>query len=224
MSSCASRRSINLTTPNLCVKMAIIFFLNCASLFNTQHTANINDTNCPHRHYASGGWPNPSRESRPSPIDDIEIKKPDISVYDDPFAPEIKFDTGELDKGKILEERPAPTRPPLRLVPRTGRTIHVGRTVDVARSFKLLSIQISQNKVPRDFQLQRFHERPGLKRKRLKSERWQKRFKKGFKACVSRVKELTKQGCYIVHYPATLSCRRAMQSGNADPTAKLPNR
>ncbi|OTA95495.1 hypothetical protein M434DRAFT_393721 [Hypoxylon sp. CO27-5] len=169
------------------------------STIPTARSIEIGDKRSPtfqtqHRHYASGGWPNPSRESRPSPIDDIEIKKPDISVYDDPFAPEIEFDTGELDKGKILEERPAPTRPPLRLVPRTGRTIHVGRTVDVARSFKLLSIQISQNKVPTDFRLQRFHERPGLKRKRLKSERWQKRFKKGFKACVSRVKELTKQG------------------------------
>ncbi|KAI0128200.1 hypothetical protein F4776DRAFT_655437 [Hypoxylon sp. NC0597] len=147
-----------------------------------------------HRHYASGGWPNPSRESRPSPLDDIDIKKPDISIYDDPFTPEIDFQTGELDRSKILEERPAPTRPPLRLVPRTGRTVHVTRTTDVARSFKLLSIQTSQNRVSADFQLQRFHERPGLKRKRLKSQRWQKRFKKGFKACVSRVKELTKQG------------------------------
>ncbi|KAI1410209.1 hypothetical protein F5Y13DRAFT_167950 [Hypoxylon sp. FL1857] len=147
-----------------------------------------------HRYYASGGWPSPSRESRPSQLDDAEIKKPDILAYDDPFAPEIDFTTGELTKTESLEERPAPTRPPLRLVPRTGRTIHVGKTVDVARSFKLLSIQTSQNRIQADFHHQKFHERPGLKRKRLKSQRWQKRFKKGFKACVSRVRELIKQG------------------------------
>ena len=66
--------------------------------------------------------------------------------------------------------------------------------VDVARSFRLLSVQVAQNKIRRDFQAQRFHERPGLKRKRLKSERWQRRFKKGFKETVRRVNELVKQG------------------------------
>ncbi|KAI1142056.1 hypothetical protein F5Y05DRAFT_369577 [Hypoxylon sp. FL0543] len=141
------------------------------------------------RHYASGGWPDSPRQPK---TNDTEIKKPDVSLYDDPFAPEIEFETGELSKKAA--ERPAPTRPPLRLVPRTGRTIHVGKNVDIARSFKLLSIQNSQNKVAIDFNYQKFHERPGLKRKRLKSQRWQRRFKKGFKACISRVKELSKQG------------------------------
>ncbi|KAI0841421.1 hypothetical protein F5Y06DRAFT_293917 [Hypoxylon sp. FL0890] len=146
------------------------------------------------RHYASGGWPSSPPESRPSQADDVEIKKPDISAYDDPFAPEIDFETGELSKSIAMEARPAPERPPLRLVPRTGRTVHVGKNVDIARSFKLLSVQVFQNRIPNDVQQQKFHERPGLKRKRLKSQRWQRRFKKGFKACVSRVKELTKQG------------------------------
>ncbi|OTB00365.1 hypothetical protein M426DRAFT_324319 [Hypoxylon sp. CI-4A] len=124
-----------------------------------------------------------------------EIKKPDMAIYDDDaLAPEIDLDTSDLSNSITAEERPAPSRPALRLVPRTGRTVHVGRNTDVARSFKLLSIQVAQNRIAQDFQRQRFHERPGLKRKRLKSERWQKRFKKGFKACVSRVKELTKQG------------------------------
>ncbi|XXG99361.1 hypothetical protein Hte_005698 [Hypoxylon texense] len=109
-------------------------------------------------------------------------------MYDDPFAPELDFEAGELSKTKATEDHPVATRPPLRLVPRTGRT------VQVARSFKLLAMQVAQNQLRRDFQAQRFHERAGLKRKRLRSERWQKRFKKGFKACVSRVKELTKQG------------------------------
>ncbi|KAI4865403.1 hypothetical protein F4820DRAFT_420325 [Hypoxylon rubiginosum] len=143
--------------------------------------------------YSAASWSDPTREARPTKLDE-DIKKPDMSLYDDPFAPDLDFEIGELSKIKATEERPVATRPPLRLVPRTGRSVQVGRNVDVARSFKLLSVQIAQNQVRRDFQAQRFHERAGLKRKRLNSERWRKRFKKGFKACVSRVKELTKQG------------------------------
>ncbi|KAI1775404.1 hypothetical protein F4818DRAFT_48320 [Hypoxylon cercidicola] len=134
-----------------------------------------------------------TREPRPTQLEE-EIKKPNISAYDDFFAPDFEFETGELNKINAKEDHPAPERPSLRLVPRTGRTVHVNKSVDVARSFKILSLQVAQNQIRRDFRLQRYHERPGLKRKRLNSERWQKRFKKGFKACVSRVKELTKQG------------------------------
>ncbi|KAI1386090.1 uncharacterized protein F4822DRAFT_305192 [Hypoxylon trugodes] len=153
----------------------------------TSHTQN--------QSYSSASWPSSSRESRQTEEDNIVIKKPDISAYDeDPLITEVDFDSGELNKSKIVEQRPAPVRPPLRLVPRTGRTVHVRNNVDVARSFKLLSIQVNQNRVRQDFSLQKFHERPGLKRKRLKSARWRARFKKGFKACVTRVRELTKQG------------------------------
>ncbi|KAF3062250.1 putative ribosomal protein s21 protein [Daldinia childiae] len=143
-----------------------------------------------HKNYSSI-WGDPFPEENNS---GDEIKKPNISAYDDPFTPEIDFETGELNKNKFLEERPVPTRPILRLVPRTGRTIHVTKNSDVARSFALLSVHVSSNRVRHDLNSQRYHERPGLKRKRLKSERWQKRFQKGFKACVKRVRELTKQG------------------------------
>lgn len=149
-----------------------------------------------HNYSTAFNWANPAKGARPPPADNTEIKKPDLSVYeDDIFGPDIDFEADELNKNnKAIEERPPPTRPPMRLVPRTGRTVHVTKNVDVARSFKLLAIQTAQNRLRQDFQYQRFHERPGLKRKRLKSERWQKRFKRGFKACVSKVKELTKQG------------------------------
>jgi predicted transcriptional regulator len=53
---------------------------------------------------------------------------------------------------------------------------------------------MARNRVKRDFQMQRFHERGGLKRKRLKSERWRARFKIGFDATCKRVTELTKKG------------------------------
>ncbi|KAJ2971584.1 hypothetical protein NUW58_g9374 [Xylaria curta] len=83
-------------------------------------------------------------------------------------------------------EAPSAPQAYLRMVPRTGRTVYVKNNVDVARSFKLLAQQVAQNGVRRDFYLQRFHERPGKKRKRLRSQRWERRFKKGFKATISR--------------------------------------
>ncbi|KAK6957332.1 hypothetical protein Daesc_000116 [Daldinia eschscholtzii] len=60
------------------------------------------------QNYSSFNWSDPFQEKQ----GDEEIKKPDISAYEDPFAPEIDFATGELNKNKFLEERPAPTRPP----------------------------------------------------------------------------------------------------------------
>lgn len=124
-----------------------------------------------------------------------EIKKPDMSAYedDDIFAPEIDFSTGELTKSP-KEARPELSRPPMRLIPRTGRTIRVGKTVDVARAFTLLQNSVNANRVKSDSFQQKYHERRGLKRKRLERERWQKKFKTGFKSCVRRVKQLTKQG------------------------------
>ena len=80
------------------------------------------------------------------------------------------------------------------LGPITGRTIHVGGTVDPANAFLLLSIMVKRNKVAADFQRQRFHERPGKKRKRLASEWWQRKFRRGFGAAVERAKELARQG------------------------------
>lgn len=55
-------------------------------------------------------------------------------------------------------------------------------------------MRLSQNSVRKDAQRQRFHERPGLRRKRLKSERWRKRFKEAFKGTVAKVVALKRQG------------------------------
>ena len=41
---------------------------------------------------------------------------------------------------------------------------------------------------------QRFHEREGLKRKRLRNERWRRRFKEGFQRAVGRVVGMKRQG------------------------------
>ncbi|KFY22912.1 hypothetical protein V493_06237 [Pseudogymnoascus sp. VKM F-4281 (FW-2241)] len=89
---------------------------------------------------------------------------------------------------------PAAPKPALRLNARTGRSVVVAGGVDIGRSFNLLAMSVARNKVKNDSFRQRFHERGGLKRKRLKRERWQKRFMDGFRSTVSRVKEMKRQG------------------------------
>jgi small subunit ribosomal protein MRP21 len=91
---------------------------------------------------------------------------------------------------------PVPQPAPMKLGPVLGRTVYVdnARGTDVARAFRGLDISCSRNKVRRDFQIQRFHERGGTKRKRLHSERWRRRFKVGFQAAVKRVLKMRKQG------------------------------
>lgn len=86
--------------------------------------------------------------------------------------------------------------PPMRLSPSIGRTVDIDsqRNMDVGKSFRRLEILCARNRIRSDFAKQRFHERPGLKRKRLKSERWRRRFKVAFKATVARVKELRSKG------------------------------
>lgn len=80
--------------------------------------------------------------------------------------------------------------------PAIGRTIEVvpERGVDFGRALRGLEISCAVNKVKQDLSRQRFHERPGLKRKRLKSERWRKLFKASFRATVMRVREMRRKG------------------------------
>jgi small subunit ribosomal protein MRP21 len=82
----------------------------------------------------------------------------------------------------------------LKLNPSTGRSVTLNAGIDVGRGFRLLEQSCARNKVRSDATKQRFHERGGLKRKRLRRERWRKRFLEGFKATIKRVRQLTKQG------------------------------
>jgi ribosomal protein S21 len=92
------------------------------------------------------------------------------------------------------------TRPQIRAKPVTGRTVFVkdritktsGPTPMVA--LRVLNRIVREDQVKNKFHSQKFHERKGLKKKRLRSQRWRSRFKHGFKATVSRVIELKKQG------------------------------
>lgn len=84
----------------------------------------------------------------------------------------------------------------IRSRPTVGRTIEVNQEggQHVASALKKLDILCSVNRIRADLSRQRFHERPGLKRKRLKSERWRKLFKASFKMTVARVQEMRRKG------------------------------
>ncbi len=80
--------------------------------------------------------------------------------------------------------------------PSVGRTVEVvpERGMDLPRALRKLEIRIALNGVRKDQMKQRFHERPGMKRKRLRSERWRARFKRGFKAMVQKVQAMRNKG------------------------------
>lgn len=82
----------------------------------------------------------------------------------------------------------------LRLSPSTGRSISVQGNIDVAKAFRTMERTCGQNGIRRSANLQRFHERPATKQKRLRRARWRARFLEGFKDTVAKVKRLRKQG------------------------------
>jgi hypothetical protein len=116
----------------------------------------------------------------------------DVSKMLDPFS---SVDNGSFMQGAMQDLIvPKTKRAPMKLGPSTGRSITIGATIDVGRGFRLLEMSCARNKVRSDANKQRFHERGGLKRKRLRRERWRRRFMDGFKATVGRVKQLKNQG------------------------------
>jgi hypothetical protein len=85
-------------------------------------------------------------------------------------------------------------REQLKLNPTLGKSMELQKDVDLGRAILLVEQLCSRNQVKWQANKQRFHERPGLKRKRLRMSRWRKRFGEGFKATVVRVKQLRNQG------------------------------
>jgi len=95
------------------------------------------------------------------------------------------------------EPRPRVLRElPIHLSARTGRSIDVdpSKNNDLGTRLRQLEMLCTRNRVRADFAKQRFHERPGMKRKRLASSRWRTRFKNEFKKTVHRVQQLRKKG------------------------------
>ncbi|KAG6110179.1 hypothetical protein E4U14_002901 [Claviceps sp. LM454 group G7] len=90
--------------------------------------------------------------------------------------------------------------PVLRSTASTGRTVFIKDRVTPQSAptpmvaVRLLDRLCRDQKIREKFHSQKFHERKSNKRKRLNSLRWRARFKVGFKAVVSRVVELKRQG------------------------------
>jgi len=119
----------------------------------------------------------------------------------DPSQPLSNSTSSENQTSRLMRDisaistmPPPKTRAPIALKPLSGRMVEINSNVDVGRGFRLLEQSCARNRVRADATKQRFHERGGLKRKRLRRERWRKRFMEGFRATVGRVKELRNQG------------------------------
>jgi ribosomal protein S21 len=97
-----------------------------------------------------------------------------------------------------------PARPKPRLIteldihvkPRTGRSVVVDpkKADDLGAKLRSLEYLCVRNRVKADFNMQKFHERPGLKRKRLASQRWRRNFRGRLNGVISRVNDLRVQG------------------------------
>lgn len=107
-----------------------------------------------------------------------------------------EFKTKPVSSPELRPFVPDTSPPPMRLGPSLGRSIEVipGRNQDLGRALQMLGMVCARNRVRADATLQKFHERPGLKRKRLKSVRWRRRFKQNFQAVVRRVEEMRRKG------------------------------
>lgn len=76
--------------------------------------------------------------------------------------------------------------------PTAGRSVVVQS--GLPQAFLKLEHVLKDNQVKTMVRLAREHERPGLKRKRLKSQRYRKRFKEGFKRMVQVALKMKKLG------------------------------
>lgn len=126
---------------------------------------------------------------KPQSVVDGDMRDLGVGSHSGPAVGDFDMLSARMELG---HEKPSDVK--YRLRPVIGRTVELRENVDVARALALLNMKCAVNKVRYDHIKQRRHERPGLKRKRQKSERWRKRFKEGFKATCSRVRVLAKQG------------------------------
>lgn len=118
------------------------------------------------------------------------------SLADSMLRPRTVADVSE-DVSAVIEKmvRPRAVRTIVSR-PSLGRTIELNaaKGVDLGRALSRLGQLTRQNHIQQDRKSQRFYERPGLKRKRLRSERYRARFKAGFLATVEKVKAMRRKG------------------------------
>ncbi|KAH7324747.1 hypothetical protein B0I35DRAFT_424902 [Stachybotrys elegans] len=158
--------------------------------------------------------PPPPPPSSTSPAADARTGVPKPDAKDHPYNAGKRAQPGPssstIDIASIIGGRlagaedaanKANTPPPLRTKPVLGRTVfvkssHYSSTTAPTAPGALIALNrlVGLEKLRVKSREQKFHERKGLKKKRLRSERWRARFKTGFKAAVKRVMELKKQG------------------------------
>ena len=97
------------------------------------------------------------------------------------------------DAINYIPPKPRATRT-IRSHPRLGRAIEIQSRTDLARGFDLLHRLVRSNNIKFDQRRQRYHERPGIKRKRLRRQRWRARFKQNFHNAVEKIKKMKRMG------------------------------
>jgi hypothetical protein len=91
-------------------------------------------------------------------------------------------------------------RPKVRAAAVTGRTVFVkpffgeNAATSAPQALNVLNRLVKKQGIRSKSNYQRFHERKGLKKKRLRMVRWRMQFKRGFRETVRRVMELKRQG------------------------------
>jgi len=135
------------------------------------------------------GWTSPRQKPRqPSkPLDSLLFPKAQSGFeLSDLSSPE----NTAVSQPRVLHELN------IHLSARTGRTLGVdpNNQTELGLRLRQLDMLVGRNKIRGDHARQKFHERGGLKRKRLASERWRKRFRAGFQRAVTRVQDLRRKG------------------------------
>jgi hypothetical protein len=106
------------------------------------------------------------------------------------IMPDSAASLAPVSKPRVVQELD------IHVKPRTGRTVKVNPSTpnDLGTKLRVLDMLVARNKIRQEHARQKFHERPGLKRKRLASVRWRSNFKQRFMGVVGRVNDLRAQG------------------------------
>jgi hypothetical protein len=150
--------------------------------------------------------PPPTASATASETTESQPQEKQPHAYDAVERKQITIDIASIvsEKSSMYAKKNRATNPmdepKVRAKAVAGRTVFIKDRLSPTSAptpmvaLRVLDRMCRDQKVKNKFHSQKFHERKGLKKKRLRSQRWRARFKTGFKAAVSRVMELKKQG------------------------------
>jgi small subunit ribosomal protein MRP21 len=145
-------------------------------------------------HVFGAAFSDPSKSNRPAGRGPPKLNFDDMSLPTDMLDPNLSNKPSESANLATQQKEMFANYP--RLNPTYGRMVELdaSRGRDLVRGIGMLGSLMARNRIKHEQAKQRFHERGGLKRKRLASERWRARFKTGFRDVTRRVSELTSKG------------------------------